>query len=788
MFLRTAVVTTVTLGLVIGTVSAAGAAGPSDPAALAASSPSTRNHISKAGNAAQWVQPPYLKTLKNGRIAVKATVYLDPLVTKKGKRKQDTLKLRVAVAKKKYARAGTPSGVAVLPDSRLLLRASQSYRIKRSGTAAVTLTLPRRVSKNLAERSKRARRSAIAVSVEHWKDTSGSTRLYDVKQISPAPVLSKFSKTQRSRLLNVAKAQNGRTSTAASAVLASTQGNSPFYNNVYLDNNTPFQQQVSFNPDIQCMWTGLSTYAPNQGPGAVQATVQSGQSAMVQYTGVWDPNFNSGGGQLAFQSPWPGLNGATKGMNSPGSQGSLSTDLTNSANAAGQNALGALYSGSTYSTAGVVGAIAAATVKFTLSFLKGLDSKSSCTNVSTFPQLFGLSTVVTGIGTNGVTDATQATLTPTNTWAGNPAAGNQGATTAVPDTDFLVNVLQPTLGAQTNALYYWNGGQSAPMVSNNAASGEFTGGSATFQGGLFQYLGPNPGTPYGQAECIKGYSWNCTKKYPKCETYCQYDPYGEMHIQLSFLSNPEFNSGMYADPSAPPAMTATLDPNTGQYTLQCSLAQVNASLFTPFGQGTSTTEISGTTLAGAKVNNSDNTATNTAQDADWLVTFFGVDANGNQVYNNASLQPGPDGLVTPQLGPNAGQQNISIAAAATSGSGNTAVGYLSSADMQAMSTLSGTPSTPVTFGCSATPTVSLPGLDITAGATSDIGQNFGSEWPYPTKAQSGWPSSSFPNSSATNWSWMSGVKALNVSFQGLPISDTTAVPAGSQASQLARRK
>ena len=98
--------------------------------------------------------------------------------------------------------------------------------------------------------------------------------------------------------------------------------------------------------------------------------------------------------------------------------------------------------------------------------------------------------------------------------------------------------------------------------------------------------------------------------------------------------------------------------------------------------------------------------------------------------------------------------------------------------MQSMATLSGEGSTPVTFGCNATPTVSLPGLDITAGPNSSIGQNFGSEWPYPTKAQTGWPASSFPNSSATNWSWMTGVRALNVSFQGLPVSDTTSVPTG----------
>jgi len=775
--LRTAVVSTVTLGLVMGSVSATAATAAAPPADsdLATSSPAQRNHISRTGNAAQWVQPPYLKTLKNGRIALKGTVYVDALVPNKRARKQDKVTLRVAVAKKKHASVTRPSAIALLPASELLLRDSASYKVKKSGTFDVQFTMPTRVSRDLARRTTKQKRAGIAVSVEHWKDVTVATSTYDVKQISPAPVRKKLSKKRRKQVLQLAKSQDltARRSKAASQTTSSTQGDSPFYNNIYLDNNTPFQQQVNFNPNIECMWTGWAPYA------AVKASVKPGQSVMVQYIGDQTSANDNGD----WTGPWPGLNGATKGLNAPGTQGDLSTDLVNSANAAGQNAMGALFSGSSYSTAGAVGAIAASIVKFAVSFFEGLGKQSTCTNVSTYPQLFGLSTAVTGIGINGVQDATKADLTPTNTWAGNPAAGNQGNTSAVPDADFLASTLQPTLGAQTNVIYYWNGGQAAPMVSNNAASGQFTGGSASFQGGLFQYLGPNPGTPYGQTVCPTplqqaqgGFNSVCQKSYPLCEQACEYDPYGEMHIQLSFLSNPEFNSGLYANPGAPPIMSATLDPSSGQYTLKCDLSQTNVSLFTPFGQGNSTTQISGTTLATAQVNNTANSATNTAQDADWLVNFFGVDADGNEVYSSASLQPGPDGLVTPQLGPNAPQQNISIQAAATAGSGNTAVGYVSSADLQDMSTLSGTPSTPVTFGCTATPSVALPGLDIAAGPNSTIGQNFGSEWPYPTQAQSGWPASSFSSPSQTNWNWMTGVKQVNVSFKGLPLAATTPAP------------
>ncbi|MCU0299428.1 MAG: hypothetical protein MUF33_13045, partial [Candidatus Nanopelagicales bacterium] len=144
--MRTAVVATVSLGLLMGTLTAAAAATPAD-SDLAASSPAQRNDISRAGNAAQWVQPPYLKRLKNGRIALKATVYLEPLVMK-GPRKTDKIKFRVAVAKKSASGLKRPTAVALLPKSSLLLRDSASFKA-RKGTRDVQLTLPKKVSKNL---------------------------------------------------------------------------------------------------------------------------------------------------------------------------------------------------------------------------------------------------------------------------------------------------------------------------------------------------------------------------------------------------------------------------------------------------------------------------------------------------------------------------------------------------------------------------------------------------------------------------------------------------------------
>ena len=76
-----------------------------------------------------------------------------------------------------------------------------------------------------------------------------------------------------------------------------------------------------------------------------------------------------------------------------------------------------------------------------------------------------------------MSDPTQADWPPTNTWAGNPAAGNQGAFTDTPSSGFIEGTLQQALGAQTNVAYYWNGGAPAPMVSPNASSKTYTGGS-----------------------------------------------------------------------------------------------------------------------------------------------------------------------------------------------------------------------------------------------------------------------------------------------------------------------
>ena len=161
---------------------------------------------------------------------------------------------------------------------------------------------------------------------------------------------------------------------------------------------------------------------------------------------------------------------------------------------------------------------------------------------------------MTGFGTNGVSDPTPGPAAR-HQHLGRESRGRQpGCGQRHPSSQFITGPLQQAMGAQTNAIYHRNGGALAPMVSPNASSGSYTGGSATFQDGLIQYVGPNPGSPAGDATC----------QLLPSQYYCEYQQLGEMYIQLSYLTNPQYSSGLLNDGN-PPVMTATVD-STGNCT------------------------------------------------------------------------------------------------------------------------------------------------------------------------------------------------------------------------------
>lgn len=748
---------------------------------------SGRNRVERAGNVPQWVQLPYL--VQDGeRAKVVARLYVDPLrTTRSGKGRVDRLRLGVTVARPKWVR-GTNRSVALLPPSQLLERAHSQEAVRRRGVVTMKVGLGRDTTRRLMTLSYGQRLAALSVVVTHRKDTVSKTPAWDLQQVSAGPLAraassrkdvrgaARLAREQR-RLLHRIPTVPGRGWSRGARVEATGKPGSPYYNNIYLVNSSPFEQQVNFQPNIQCMWTGVN---PTKQQPAVQTTVAAGATVTVQYIGQpqWAPPRSADQpykGWSTSNRPLPGLGGGQKGLNAPGTQGSLTQDLTNSANVAGQAAVGSLGKARTYSGPGMVGLVAGATVRFAISFFRGMGKKDTCTNTSTYPQLFGLSTAVTGFGSNGVTQASQAVLPATQTWAGDPAAGNQGSVTAPPDPDFVAGTLQPSLGATTTALYYWNGGAPAP----------FGGGSASFQGGLIQYLGPNPGTSDGSASCYyENYElssgWQCPQgldgpqkePYPYCNGGCVYDPYGEMTIQLAYLTNPAFSSGIVNQGGAP-VMSAQAN-GQGGFTLSCDLADMNATLYTPFGES-APTAVGGTTLATTPVN----AAGGLPEDADWLVTFFGVDAQDNYVYFADSLTAADDGVLQPYLAPNAASQQISLQAAATGGSGAVALGTVDSDDLQAMTTQDGQPATPVSFGCAAAPSVGLPDLSIVQPDGSSIAEAYGNNWPMPTQADTGWPVGSFKgNRGVFDWGWQQPVPSVSVAFQGSPLADTTQVPAG----------
>ena len=185
------------------------------------------------------------------------------------------------------------------------------------------------------------------------------------------------------------------------------------------------------------------------------------------------------------------------------------------------------------------------------------------------------------------------------------------------------------MGAQTNAIYYWNGGAPAPMVSPNASSGSYTGGSATFQDRLIQYVGPNPGSPAGDATC----------QLLPSQYYCEYQQLGEMYIQLSYLTNPQYSSGLLNDGN-PPVMTATVD-STGNY---IALRPVPDDRVADHTVRRRRTDHGGTEHPGEY---RDERIRATPQNADWLVNFFGVNADGQPVYIQESVANTTNGVSTP---------------------------------------------------------------------------------------------------------------------------------------------
>ncbi len=172
-----------------------------------------------------------------------------------------------------------------------------------------------------------------------------------------------------------------------------------------------------------------------------------------------------------------------------------------------------------------------------------------------------------------------------------------------------------------------------------------------------------------------------------------------------------------------------------------------------------------------------------------MVNFYGVNADGQPVYIEESVTNTTNGVNTPYLAPNAANQPVSIQAASAGGSQAVALGTVTPANLQDMVTLDGTPSVPTQFGCTASPTISLPGLKVNAQTGSSIASAYGNNWPVPTTmgASGGWPAGyyktanlGFPYSSSDpfDYKWQSAVSRLNVTFQGPPLRDITDVPQG----------
>lgn len=733
-------------------------------AAQAAAKPvAKRNTIKRAGQAPHWIQAPYLRKVAKERLVVSAKLYVEPLHDAASRKRygkalrRDVVHFRVSVAKPGVSTPKRPRSINLLPKKALAASTDKAVTVTDRGVISVQQKLGKKVSRQLLRLSFKKQRAEVAVSASHWKDTFRRSPVWALKQVTAGDLVSgKQSNRSRKHRLQTARAThraivNKKASAQSAELTRRWAGASPTYNHVYVENNTPFVQDINWNPNIQCMWTGSALNAPSQ---AVSESIPSGGAVMFQYFGE------------SSDSQWPGLNGATNGMNAPGTGVSWASDLVGAATDAGQSLLDSMTEKETYSEEGAAAAVGGAVIKFLVALIKGMPG-STCNDVADYPELFGLSTTVTDVGYQG-TGVSQWN----QTWLGQNV-GNAGST-VVPDARFTAEYLTPMIGAQTNFTYYWNGGQPAPMVSNNAASAAFTGGGGSVQGGLMQVVAPNPGQP-GTWTGIGGNKCQQANLDPQVSgefTGWQECNYGAeagqgaqregMTIDLVYLTNPEFAAGLQSV-GGPPKMTVSEDAN-GNYSLSCDLSDLDATLYLPFGKA-GATSIGSSTMATQPTNASGNKP----QDANWLVNFFGVDADGNYVY---AYDEEANGITNYAVSANAQQQEVSIPAAAATGNQTKAVGLVTPADMAKMKTADGQPGTPVSFGCNATPTITLNGMQINAPDGSAVANAWGNDWPMPTTGGQGWPANFWGSNYTyeTNWSWQTPVIQLNMTYQGLPVS------------------
>ena len=715
---------------------------------------------------------------------LEGSVLVDPVVTRPNRSgRTDKLVAQLLVAKSGSSTPKKPRALEFLPDRKLLLRESRAVYVKERGVKRFEFALPRELSRDLAERPFGAKVATVAVSVTHMKDVNlGGRPRYGVRQWNGAGLVRRPLTRQetRSRIRDLKRQlliDRGKgPAPYSSGSRSQWNGQSPMFNTVSMTNSTPFTQQLSINPNIQCMWTGDDTSASL---GASIGNVAPGTTVSATY------EFDGG----STNSQWAGLQGATGGLNAPGTQGGLTRDLVGAATAAGQNLLTSAETGGNYNEAGAAEAAASAAVTFLVSFFAGLNETSSCNDVATYPETFAITSTVTGFGTNGAQNVAKANWPAPATWNVTPAPNLPGAWSGGPlqvgtqvdnsfanstpptcpgptslPTDwcgFVYGSLQPMLGAQTSSTYYWNGGQPAYMVSNNAPSGTYTGGGATFQGGLFQNFGPNPGTP-GDAWCKSSLGvWsNCSGDISQEAPYFQnYNPAGSLFGQLTYLSNPDWTTGIAVDNGPSLSVESVTQGGDEKIQLTCSLP-TDTQLNLPFGPANATYSTDLGTAVGASAGAA----------GSWLVSYFAVNSTNEFVYDPASLPSNSTGEpFEPNVGPGSNPQTASL------GQGNVQATIPAGIQYE---TLAGEASTPVSWGCTATPSATFQGLEITQPAGTGTSGIFGTTtdsdgnlvttgWPMPGN-HTGWPNTLFtPYDSDTNYSWQWPVDRVNIGFQGV---------------------
>ncbi len=412
---------------------------PGKPAPAKSGSIPLKNTVKSAGKGPTWVQQPIIVRQRSSkprsqgvqtrgqfayRYSLQASAYVQAYRTKSKRRasKPDKLEFTVAIMTAQQAKQGRAA--FHLPPASVSYYRLVSRRVSRAGLQSYKLKLKPALGRSLYNSGLGQLRRRAAVNIRSYRDTYSGTRGFEYSIGLNAPFTKKKLLTAKQSAKAIAAAKKNQRVMTGRALQSRSIMQQPQYISVGANNNTPFTQQVTWNPYYQCMYTGTGVTQPYQAQTPPPTTVGPNGTAWFITSNV------TGSAENQLYQSWAQ---AGQPQMMPGYQvQTLSQDVQGAAMAgvlaAEKSAGSSITDPSTYSSKGAMTAVAGAGLSFLGTFIEMLINPTPANTCSIQVGLWGVTATAVGVG--NLTSAPGQPLvfdgvvngTP-NTWAGGGGVG-----------------------------------------------------------------------------------------------------------------------------------------------------------------------------------------------------------------------------------------------------------------------------------------------------------------------------------------------------------------------------